>query len=112
MDVNQFGSQEAVFRQSFFYTLAFYACFLFATVNRLISQISGNSYFALRWLHVVFIRSAAALVLQRPHLPVRLLSSTQTATPRAQSLGTTTAQLAVKFHGSTSWIGDQQNDKN
>jgi hypothetical protein len=54
MDVNHFGSQ-AVFRQSLFYTLACYACFLFATVNRLTSQISGNSYFAIRWLHVVFI---------------------------------------------------------
>lgn len=54
MDVNRFGC-EAVFRQSVLYTLAFYACFLFATINRLVYQVTGKTYFPLQFLHVLLI---------------------------------------------------------
>ncbi len=54
MDVQRFGSQ-IVFRQSVLYTLAFYVSFTFATINRLVSQVSGETYFALLFLHVLLL---------------------------------------------------------
>lgn len=54
MDVHQFAAQ-IVFWQSVLYTFAFYFTFTFATVNRLVFQVTGKTYFALLFLHVLFM---------------------------------------------------------
>jgi hypothetical protein len=54
VEMNAFGSR-AVFMQSFYYTLAFYVTFTFATANRIIQQLTGNTYFPVIFLHSLFI---------------------------------------------------------
>lgn len=54
MDVHQFAS-KIVFWQSVMYTFAFYITFTFATINRLVFQFTGKTYFALLFLHVLLM---------------------------------------------------------
>jgi hypothetical protein len=54
MDVHQFAS-KIVFWQSVMYTFAFYITFTFATINRLVFQVTGKTYFALLFLHVLLM---------------------------------------------------------
>ena len=51
---NAYGSR-AVYTQSLFYTLAFFATFTFATINRIGQQVTGDTHFAIIVLHVTFI---------------------------------------------------------
>ena len=53
-EMGSFGSR-AVFRQSLYYTLGFYMTFLFATVNRILQQVTGKTYFPIILLHSFFI---------------------------------------------------------
>lgn len=54
MDVHQFAS-NIVFWQSALYTVAFYVTFTFGTINRLVYQFTGKTYFALLFLHVLLV---------------------------------------------------------
>jgi hypothetical protein len=54
VETNHFGS-NAVFRQSVYYTCAFYVTFTFATVNRLVQEFTGKTYFPIILLHCIFI---------------------------------------------------------
>jgi hypothetical protein len=51
---NAFGSR-AVFTQSLLYTLTFFATYTFATINRIVQQLTGDTYFIIIVLHVTFI---------------------------------------------------------
>eukprot|EP00539_Tryblionella_compressa_P016374 CAMPEP_0178851528 /NCGR_PEP_ID=MMETSP0746-20121128/21169_1 /TAXON_ID=913974 /ORGANISM="Nitzschia punctata, Strain CCMP561" /LENGTH=363 /DNA_ID=CAMNT_0020517097 /DNA_START=245 /DNA_END=1335 /DNA_ORIENTATION=- len=51
VEMNQFGSR-AVFTQSLLYTCAFYATFTFATVNRIVQEVTRITYFPLIFLLV------------------------------------------------------------
>jgi hypothetical protein len=51
---NAFGSR-AVFKQSLYYNCAFYVSYTFATVNRIVQQMTGETYFPLIYLHVLLI---------------------------------------------------------
>jgi hypothetical protein len=51
---NAFGSR-AVFKQAMYYTCAFYVSYTFATVNRIVQQMSGESYFPLLFLHILLL---------------------------------------------------------
>ncbi|KAL3923604.1 MAG: hypothetical protein SGILL_001565, partial [Bacillariaceae sp.] len=54
VEMNSFGSR-VVFMQSVLYTCAFYATYLFATLNRLVQQFTGKTYFPIILLHCIFI---------------------------------------------------------
>jgi hypothetical protein len=54
MENNAFGSR-AVYNQALFYTLTFFATYTFATINRIMQQLSGDTHFAIIVLHVTFI---------------------------------------------------------
>jgi len=54
VEMNQFGS-KAVFTQSLLYTCAFYATFTFATVNRIVQEVTRITYFPLIFLHCLMI---------------------------------------------------------
>jgi hypothetical protein len=51
---NAFGSR-AVYTQSLLYTLTFFATYTFATINRIVQQLTGETYFIIIALHVTFI---------------------------------------------------------
>lgn len=53
-EVHTFGSR-AVYMQALYYTCAFYITYTFATVNRLVQQFTGNTYFPIIFLHVCLI---------------------------------------------------------
>lgn len=42
---------EAIYKQAFLYTLAFYVTFLFSTINRITQTVSGATYFPVILLH-------------------------------------------------------------
>jgi hypothetical protein len=54
LEANSFGSR-AVFQQALYYTLAFYATFTFATLNRLLQQFTGTTFFGVIYLHAFMI---------------------------------------------------------
>ena len=54
LEANSFGSR-IVFRQSLLYCLVFYLTFTFATINRFIQQVTGQTYFGVIFLHSIFI---------------------------------------------------------
>ena len=66
-ETNAFGSR-AVYEQSLFYTLAFWVTFTPATINRVVQMVTGNTYFPIILLHVIFIPTQGlfnALVYRR-----------------------------------------------
>ena len=81
IEANAFGSR-AVYEQSLFYTLAFWVTYTPATINRVVQMVTGNTYFPIILLHVIFIpmqgffnalvyrRNAYVALTQRyPHMP-------------------------------------------
>jgi hypothetical protein len=52
--LNAFGSR-AVFMQAMHYTCAFYVSYTFATVNRILQQVTGETYFPVIFLHALLI---------------------------------------------------------
>jgi hypothetical protein len=54
LELNQFGTQ-AVFQQFILYTLAFYVSYTFATINRIVEQATGKTYFGLLFMLVTLI---------------------------------------------------------
>lgn len=54
MELNQFGT-KVVFQQFILYTLGFYICYTFATINRIVEHVTGTSYFGLLFIHVILI---------------------------------------------------------
>jgi hypothetical protein len=54
LEANSFGSR-AVFQQALYYTLAFYATFTFATLNRALQQVTDRTFFGVIYLHSFFI---------------------------------------------------------
>jgi hypothetical protein len=54
VEMNSFGSR-AVYMQALYYTCAFYTTYTFATVNRLVQQATGKTYFPIIFLHAILI---------------------------------------------------------
>jgi hypothetical protein len=54
VEMNSFGSR-AVYMQAFYYTCAFYTTYTFATVNQLVQQATGETYFPIALLHAMLI---------------------------------------------------------
>jgi hypothetical protein len=54
IEMNHFGSRS-VFQQSLYYTMAFYVTYTFATIDRIVQWVTGETYFAIILLHSIFI---------------------------------------------------------
>lgn len=54
VQMNSFGSR-AVYMQALYYTCAFYITYTFATVNRLVQQVTGKTYFPIVFLHAMLL---------------------------------------------------------
>jgi hypothetical protein len=54
VEANTLGSR-VVFQQSLWYTAAFYATFTFATINRVLQQVNGYSFYPLLLLQAIFL---------------------------------------------------------
>jgi hypothetical protein len=54
VEMNSFGSR-AIFQQSLYYTMAFYATYTFPTINRVLERQVSQTYFPLLLLHALFL---------------------------------------------------------